>query len=152
MALELEVQCATQVDDVPDGLAFRTWVEAALAGRREATELVIRIVDAEEGRSLNAAWRGRDRPTNVLSFSADLPPELDLPLLGDLVLCAPVVADEARDQGKVLAEHYAHLTVHGVLHLLGFDHEDDAGAGLMEAEERRILAALGIDDPYCLRD
>ncbi|MCC5872013.1 MAG: rRNA maturation RNase YbeY [Gammaproteobacteria bacterium] len=148
MALELAVQLAAEGSDPPDEADFRAWVEAALAGRRAATELVIRIVDAEEGRALNATWRGRDRPTNVLSFPADLPPELDLPLLGDLVLCAPVVVAEAREQGKSVSDHYAHLTIHGVLHLLGFDHEEEIEAQRMEAEERRILAGLGIDDPY----
>lgn len=148
MGLELAVQRAVEESDAPGEAAFRGWAEAALSGRREATELVIRIVGAEEGEALNATWRGRDRPTNVLSFPADLPPELELPLLGDLVLCAPVVAAEAREQGKSVSDHYAHLTVHGLLHLLGFDHEDGAEAQRMEAEERRILAGLGIEDPY----
>lgn len=151
MALELELQLAAKTADVPSEADFRAWVEAALADRRSATELVIRIVDAEEGQALNATWRGRDRPTNVLSFPADLPPELELPLLGDLVLCAPVVAAEAGEQGKSVADHYAHLTIHGLLHLLGFDHEDDAAAEIMETEERRILAGLGIADPYHVR-
>lgn len=148
MGLELALQCAVEESEAPGEAAFRRWVEAVLSGRREATELVIRIVDAEEGQALNATWRGRDRPTNVLAFPADLPPELQLPLLGDLVLCAPVVAAEAREQGKSVSDHYAHLTVHGLLHLLGFDHEDDAEAERMEAEEQRILAGLGIEDPY----
>ncbi len=148
MGLEFDLQCAVADPDVPDEVGFRGWIEAVLGDRREATELVIRIVDAEEGRALNAAWRGRDRPTNVLAFAADLPPELKLPLLGDLVLCAPVVAAEASEQGKSVADHYAHLTIHGVLHLLGYDHEDEAAALIMESEERRVLAGLGIADPY----
>ncbi|TVS17255.1 MAG: rRNA maturation RNase YbeY [Gammaproteobacteria bacterium] len=149
MALDLALQRATACPDLlPADVAFRTWVLAALHGHREAAELVIRIVDADEGRALNAAWRGREKATNVLSFPADLPADLGLPVLGDLVLCAPVVASEAAEQGKPLADHYAHLTVHGVLHLLGYDHEQDADAERMEAEERRILAGLGIPDPY----
>lgn len=148
MGLELAVQCTVDDHDAPDEAAFRRWAESALAGRRDSTELVIRIVDADEGRTLNATWRGKDRPTNVLAFPAELPPELSLPLLGDLVLCAPVVAAEAREQGKSVSDHYAHLTIHGLLHLLGFDHEDEAEAQLMEAEERRLLAGLGIEDPY----
>lgn len=108
----------------------------------------VRIVDAEEGRALNQRWRERDRPTNVLSFPADLPPELELPLLGDLVLCAPVVLREAAEQGKRVEDHWAHLVIHGVLHLLGMDHQDDAEAEEMEQREREILAALGIGDPY----
>lgn len=152
MGLELEVQRAVEDSEAPDEAAFRGWVEAVLGDRREATELLIRLVDAEEGQALNATWRGRNRPTNVLAFPADLPPELKLPLLGDLVLCAPVVAAEAREQGKALTDHYAHLTIHGLLHLLGFDHEDEAEAQRMEAEERRILAGLGIADPYVVCD
>lgn len=148
MGLELDLQCATSAASLPGETDFRRWVEAALGGCREQTEVVIRIVDTEEGRQLNATWRGRDRPTNVLSFPAELPPELELPLLGDLVLCAPVIAAEAREQGKSLQDHYAHLTVHGILHLLGLDHEDDAEAARMEAMERSILAGLGVADPY----
>ena len=116
---------------------------------REAPASVsVRIVDAEEGRALNQRWRERDRPTNVLSFPADLPPELELPLLGDLVLCAPVVLREAAEQGKRAEDHWAHLVIHGVLHLLGMDHQDDAEAEEMEQREREILATLGIGDPY----
>ena len=110
--------------------------------------LAVRIVDEGEGRALNARWRNRDRPTNVLSFRADLPPEIELPLLGDLVLCAPVVLREAAEQGKRARDHWAHLVIHGVLHLLGMDHQDDFEAEVMERREREILATLGIDDPY----
>ena len=148
MSIDLEVQRAAVADGLPSDAAFARWVRAALAGRRMAAELAIRIVDADEGRALNRTWRGRDAPTNVLSFTAELPPGVELPLLGDLVLCAPVVAAEAIAQGKAVDDHYAHLTVHGVLHLLGLDHEEDAAALAMEAEERRILAGLGIADPY----
>ncbi len=148
MGLELTVQRAACSPGLPSDAEFETWVRAALEGRREVAELVIRIVADDEGRTLNATWRGRERATNVLSFPADLPADLGLPVLGDLVLCAPIVAAEAAEQDKPLADHYAHLTVHGVLHLLGFDHEDDAEAERMEAEERRILAGLGIPDPY----
>jgi len=148
MGLELAVQCAVDEDEVPGESAFRGWVEAVLVGRRESTELVIRVVDADEAQTLNATWRGQDRPTNVLAFPADLPPELELRLLGDLVLCAPVVAAQAQEQGKSVTDHYAHLTIHGLLHLLGFDHESEDEAQRMEAEERRILAGLGIEDPY----
>lgn len=152
MGLELDLQCIVSDPDVPDATRFVGWIEAALGDRREATEVVIRIVDSDEGQALNATWRGRDRPTNVLAFPADLPPALNLPLLGDLVLCAPVVTAEAREQGKSVTDHYAHLTIHGLLHLLGFDHEDESAAVIMEAEERRILAGLGIADPYQDRD
>ena len=135
---------------VPASASFRRWVEAALksARRRKATEVSIRIVDADEGQALNLQYRGRDYATNVLSFPADLPPGVNLPLIGDLVICAPVVAREAAEQGKTAAHHWAHMTVHGTLHLLGYDHIDDAEAEAMEALETRILAGLGIPDPY----
>ena len=137
---------------VPAAASFRKWVAAALADRAGEADVAIRVVDEEEGRSLNRQYRGKDYPTNVLSFPADLPEGLPdgvrLPLLGDLVICAPVVEREAREQGKPLATHYAHLTVHGVLHLVGWDHENDRDAERMEQRERQILATLGIGDPY----
>ena len=135
---------------LPAALSLRRWAAAALAGarRRAAAELTIRIVGAAEGRALNHRYRGHDHATNVLSFTAGQPPGLHLPLLGDLVICAPVVAREAREQGKLQAAHYAHLPVHGVLHLLGHDHQDAAAARRMEALETRVLAGLGISDPY----
>lgn len=135
---------------LPAATAFRAWTAAALAGarRRRPAELSIRLVGADEGREFNRAYRGRDYATNVLSFPAELPRGVKLPLLGDLVICAPVVAREAAEQGKGARDHYAHLTVHGVLHLLGYDHENDRDAQKMEALERRILAGLGIADPY----
>ena len=135
---------------VPASTSFRTWVEAALRGakHRKATELAIRIVDTQEGRELNRDYRGKDYATNVLSFPAELPPCVNLPLIGDLVICAPVVAREATEQGKQARDHWAHMTVHGVLHLLGYDHIEDGEAEAMEALETRILAGLGIADPY----
>ena len=131
-------------------MSFRKWVAAALKGRIREADLAIRIVGTKEGRALNRHYRGKDYATNVLSFPAELPEgvELPMPLLGDLVLCAPVVAREAREQKKALTAHYAHLTVHGALHLLGWDHEDEREADCMEQLEREILAELGIDDPY----
>lgn len=135
---------------IPVRASFEAWAAAALAAarRRRATELSLRLVDADEGRALNRQYRGRDYATNVLSFPADLPPGVRLPLIGDLVICAPVVAREAREQDKPLRDHYAHMTVHGVLHLIGYDHVEDAEAERMEALERRALAGLGIADPY----
>jgi probable rRNA maturation factor len=135
---------------VPSAASFRQWVNAALAGakRRRQAELSIRIVDAAEGQELNHDYRGKDYATNVLSFPAELPPGVQLPLIGDLAICAPVVAREAAEQGKPPRHHWAHMTVHGVLHLLGYDHVVDAEAEAMEALETRILARLGIPDPY----
>ncbi len=117
------------------------WARAALAGGGQIT---IRLVDADEGRALNNDYRGKDYATNVLSF----PYEMEPVVTGDLVICPAVVAREAAEQGKPLAAHYAHLTVHGMLHLQGRDHDNDEDAQAMEDEEREILAALGYPDPY----
>jgi len=135
---------------VPSTASFRQWVEAALRGarRRKPAEVAIRIVDAEEGLALNRDYRGKAYATNVLSFPAELPPGVDLPLIGDLAICAPVVAREAAEQGKKPRDHWAHLTVHGTLHLLGYDHIEDGEAEAMESLEASILSTLGIADPY----
>jgi probable rRNA maturation factor len=150
----LSVGYAVSRKGVPASASFRQWVEAALRGakRRKAAELAIRIVDAKEGRTLNRDYRGKDYATNVLSFPVELPPGVNLPLIGDLVICAPVVAREAAEQGKAARHHWAHMTVHGVLHLIGYDHIDDQEAEQMEALETHILAGLGIDDPYAVHD
>ena len=144
------VQRATRVRGLPSDRKLRQWTRAALRGasHRRAAEVVIRLVNAAEGRKLNRAWRHRDYATNVLSFPAGLPKSLRSPLLGDLVICAPVVRREALQQDKPPAAHWAHLTVHGTLHLLGYDHETQVQARKMEARERSILAALGYPDPY----
>ena len=152
--LDVSVGYATPRAGLPAAVSFRKWVAAALAGRIREADVAIRLVGAQEGRALNRHYRGKDYATNVLSFPADmaegvkLPKGVKLPLLGDIVLCAPVVAREAKEQKKPLSAHYAHLTVHGVLHLLGWDHQDAREAECMEALEREILSALGIADPY----
>ncbi len=150
--LDVAVGYAVPRKGLPSATSFRKWAAAALDSRIREADLAIRIVGTKEGRALNRHYRGKDYATNVLSFPAELPeglPEgVHLPLLGDLVLCAPVIAREAREQKKALNAHYAHLTVHGVLHLLGWDHEDEREAECMEQLEREILDALGIDDPY----
>ena len=150
--LDVAVGYAAPRAGIPAAVSFRKWVAAAWAGRIREADLAIRIVDEKEGRSLNHHNRGKDYATNVLSFPAELPEGLPkgvkLPLLGDLVLCAPVIAREAREQGKPLPAHYAHLTVHGTLHLLGWDHEDAREAEAMEQLEREILASMGLPDPY----
>ncbi|HLT44461.1 MAG TPA: rRNA maturation RNase YbeY [Luteimonas sp.] len=154
--LDIAVGYAVPRKGLPAAVSFRKWAAAALAGRIREADLAIRIVGTREGRALNRHYRGRDYATNVLSFPADLPeglpPGVHMPLLGDLVVCAPVVAREAREQGKPAAAHYAHLTVHGVLHLLGWDHGNSREAEAMEQLEREILAGLGIEDPYRLPD
>ena len=155
--LDVSVGYALPRAGIPAAASFRKWVAAALDGRIREADLAIRLVDTKEGRALNRHYRGKDYATNVLSFPAEiaegvkLPKGVKMPLLGDLVICAPVVAREAQDQGKALNDHYAHLTVHGVLHLLGWDHEDDRDAECMEQLEREILAGLGIEDPYLER-
>jgi probable rRNA maturation factor len=151
--LDVSVSYATARAGLPAAVSFRKWVAAALASRIREADVAIRIVGAQEGRALNRHYRGKDYATNVLSFPADvdgagLPKGVKLPLLGDIVLCAPVIAREAKEQKKPLNAHYAHLTVHGVLHLLGWDHQDEREADCMEALEREILAGLGIADPY----
>lgn len=152
--LDVSVSYAAPRAGVPSAVSFRKWVAAALQSRIREADLAVRIVGAKEGRALNRHYRGRDYATNVLSFPADiaegvrLPAGVRMPLLGDIVLCAPVVAREAREQRKPVAAHYAHLTVHGALHLLGWDHQDPREAECMEALEREVLASLGIDDPY----
>jgi len=148
--IELHLSYARPRRGIPSATSFRRWAQAALAGarHREPAELSIRIVGAREGRALNHRYRDRDYATNVLSFPVELPPDVPSPLLGDIVICANVVAREAREQGKEVRDHYAHLTVHGVLHLLGFDHQNDKDAARMEALETRVLATFGILDPY----
>lgn len=134
---------------VPAPAALRGWAIAAL-GEAQG-DLTIRIVDETESAQLNARYRGKDYATNVLSFpyeSEDFEESPDGPVLGDLAICAPVVAREAVEQGKDPRAHWAHMVVHGVLHLRGRDHENDAEAEIMEAEERQILAGLGFPDPY----
>ncbi|MBS0212164.1 MAG: rRNA maturation RNase YbeY [Proteobacteria bacterium] len=146
--LDVSVSYGLPRKGLPAAQSFRRWVAAALEGRILRADLCLRLVDEREGRSLNRHYRGKNYATNVLSFPAEIPEGVKLPLLGDIVLCAPVVAREAREQHKDLQAHYAHLTVHGVLHLLGLDHDDEREAEAMEALERHILAGLGLPDPY----
>lgn len=148
--LTVEVGYAASRRGVPTAASFQHWTEAALfaARYRRAAELCIRIVGSREGRTLNRTYRHCDYATNVLAFPAQLPRGISAPLLGDLVICAPVVAREAREQHKPLRDHYAHLTVHGVLHLLGFDHQHARDARRMELLETATLAGLGLPDPY----
>jgi len=145
--MRVTVQIATRRAGVPHARSFARWANVALArgsARRKSrdTELTIRVVGAAESRKLNRTWRRKDKPTNVLSFAAEAP------VLGDLAICAPVVAREAREQGKSPSAHWAHMVVHGVLHLLGYDHENDRDAQRMEAREANILAQLGMPNPY----
>ena len=143
--LAISIQIASQLANIPTNAQFKKWAKAAL---RVDTEVAIRLVDEAEGRALNFAYRGKDYATNVLTFALVETPHL----MGDIVICAPVVAAEAIAQNKPLTAHYAHLTVHGMLHLCGFDHETEAQAELMEAIEIQILAKLGYANPYLITE
>jgi probable rRNA maturation factor len=146
--LQLADEVAEQAGDVPPAERFEAWVAAAASTRSDSAEVSVRVVAVAEGRHLNGQYRGKDRATNVLAFPADLPAELGLGMLGDLVICRDVVESEARDQGKEPEAHWAHLVVHGTLHLLGYDHQDETDAAAMEAAEIQILRGLGYSDPY----
>jgi len=160
MELELDIQLAAEASLLPAGVEFQDWIQAALqgagaeGGRSDAAggALSIRLVGLEEGAELNSNWRHKSGPTNVLAFPG--PPEA-LPTgvpreFGDLVICLPVVLREAAEQGKAPVDHLAHLVVHGTLHLLGYTHDAEADAARMEALETRVLAGLGIPDPYAM--
>jgi probable rRNA maturation factor len=147
----IDVSVAEGMRRVPRRADLRRWIEAAAAAAGVAGAVSVRIMGEAEMRDLNSRYRGRDKATNVLSFPADAA-AAGPRLLGDLALCAPVVEREAAEQGKAIADHYAHLVVHGILHLAGFDHENDADAAVMEAKEIAVLAALGIADPYGARE
>jgi probable rRNA maturation factor len=144
------VQRATRKTPAPKAISLRRYARYALRGNTPAAEMTIRIVDEKEMTTLNGTYRGKHYPTNVLSFPFDMSDdiELDIPLLGDLVICAAVVEREALAQQKSLEAHWAHIVVHGTLHLLGYDHENDADAIAMEAKEITILQALGFNNPY----
>lgn len=134
-------------DNLPKRAEFRAWVKAALPKDCQG-EVTIRLVSAEEGRQLNMRYRNKDYPTNVLTFPYSPPPEI----MGDLAICPAVVEREAIEQKKPHKTHYAHLTLHGLLHILGYDHENPTEAEIMETREREILATLGFPDPYCLME
>ena len=134
--------------NLPSEAELERWAGAALAGQAEDAELTIRIVDEDEIQQLNRDYRGKNYPTNVLSFPFEAPPGVDLPLLGDIIICAGVVASEAVEQNKPLSAHWAHMVIHGCLHLLGHDHIEDPEAILMEGLEIDLLADLGYANPY----
>jgi probable rRNA maturation factor len=152
MAITLDYQLASEHGEYPSQDDVQTIVNAAILPFQTDAEVTVRIVDAAESQQLNLTYRGKDKPTNVLSFPFQQPPGMELPLLGDLVICTPVVAAEAQEQGKTLAAHWAHMIVHGCLHLLGYDHINEDDASEMEAEEIQILQQLGYADPYWILD
>jgi len=149
MEAKVDVQNASEEEDIPDRKKLSCWVNAVLqADKRERFELTIRIVDELESKQLNARWRQKPYPTNVLSFPFEPPPDIDIPLLGDIVICAPLVAREAAAQHKSKVAHWAHLVIHGTLHLLGYDHIDEAQAQVMENLEINVLHDLNYPNPY----
>lgn len=152
MQLELEIQRCSKSDDIPRDEAFRLWAETALDGRQGLLSMTIRVVDEAEALGFNRDYRGKEYATNVLSFPAELPAGLPDDVrqsqLGDLLICAPVVAREAHEQRRPTNDHWAHLVIHGVLHLLGYDHQQRDEAEVMESLETVMLARLGIGDPY----
>ncbi len=142
----VQVQQAASGPDIPDNDQFQQWAAAIDATVEQ--EVSIRIVDEAESAALNQQYRKKPQATNVLAFPADIPPEVDLPFIGDIVICAPIVAKQAAEQGKSLLSHWAHLTLHGILHLQGYDHLDDADAKNMENIEIQLMSKLGFSNPY----
>lgn len=149
MSYQIDIEINSRSQHIPAGSALEGWIKAALHSQKlEEAEVSLYIVDEAESQKLNSQYRDKDKPTNVLSFPADIPEEVGIPLLGDLVVCAPVVEREALEQGKSLNAHWAHMLVHGSLHLLGFDHIEDDEAEVMENLETSIITGLGFPAPY----
>jgi len=147
MIIDLQIACE-QETGLPTAEEIEQWAAAAVQPQSDEVEMTVRIVDEAESHELNLNYRGKDRPTNVLSFPFECPDEVELPLLGDLVICRQVVEREAQEQDKPLMAHWAHMVVHGSLHLLGYDHIEDDEAEEMESLETQIMTGLGFADPY----
>lgn len=148
MSLSVDILRDVENSDLPSDEEITAWANLAAAERSEGAELCIRILSESESQELNRDYRGKDKPTNVLSFPFEAPPGLPINILGDLAICADIVTHEANEQGKRVQDHWAHMVIHGTLHLLGFDHINDDDAEIMEALERKLLASLEIPDPY----
>ena len=147
MIIDLQITCE-QESGLPTAEQIEQWATAAVQPQSDEMEMTVRIVDEAESHALNLNYRGKDRPTNVLSFPFECPDEVELPLLGDLVICRQVVEREAQEQDKPVMAHWAHMVVHGSLHLLGYDHIEDDEAEEMESLETQIMTRLGFADPY----
>ena len=147
MIIDLQIACE-QETGLPTAEEIEQWATAAVQPQSDEVEMTVRIVDEAESHELNLNYRGKDRPTNVLSFPFECPDEVELPLLGDLVICRQVVEREAQEQDKPVMAHWAHMVVHGSLHLLGYDHIEDDEAEEMESLETQIMTGLGFADPY----
>ena len=147
MIIDIHIACE-QETGLPTAEQIEQWATAAVQPQSDEVEMTVRIVDEAESHALNLNYRGKDRPTNVLSFPFECPDEVELPLLGDLVICRQVVEREAQEQDKPVMAHWAHMVVHGSLHLLGYDHIEDDEAEEMESLETQIMTGLGFADPY----
>lgn len=145
--LDLQLACEERAG-LPDEVRFQAWLDAVIPQFQKESEVTIRLVDEAESHNLNLTYRGKDKSTNVLSFPFEAPPGIELPLLGDLIICRQVVEREAQEQGKPTDAHWAHMVIHGSLHLLGYDHIEDNEAEEMESIETEIMLALGFADPY----
>lgn len=151
MSIELDLQIAVENEQgLPTEQDIQLWLNKTIPQFQESAELTVRIVDTEESHQLNHDYRGKDKPTNVLSFPFEAPPGMELELLGDLIICRQVVEKEAEEQNKPLLAHWAHMVVHGSLHLLGYDHIEDDEAEEMESLETEIMQTMGFEDPYIL--
>ena len=151
MSIELDLQIAVENEQgLPTEQDIQLWLDKTIPPFQENAELTVRIVDTKESHQLNHEYRGKDKPTNVLSFPFEAPPGIELDLLGDLIICRQVVEKEAEEQNKPLLAHWAHMVVHGSLHLLGYDHIEDDEAEEMESLETEIMQAMGFEDPYIL--
>ncbi|MCL4113789.1 rRNA maturation RNase YbeY [Vibrio lentus] len=151
MSIELDLQIAVENEQgLPTEQNIQLWLDKTIPQFQENAELTVRIVDTEESHQLNHDYRGKDKPTNVLSFPFEAPPGMELDLLGDLIICRQVVEKEAEEQNKPLLAHWAHMVVHGSLHLLGYDHIEDDEAEEMESLETEIMQTMGFEDPYIL--
>ena len=149
MAIMLDLQIAVEnMERLPSEQDFQKWLSDTVSQFQPDAEVTIRLVDEKESHELNLEYRGKDKPTNVLSFPFEAPPGIELDLLGDLVICKQVVEKEAQEQNKSLSAHWAHMVVHGALHLLGYDHIEDDEAEEMESLETDIMQSMGFDDPY----
>ncbi|MFY8349762.1 rRNA maturation RNase YbeY [Pseudoalteromonas sp. SSM20] len=146
--IELDLQIAHEFDNLPTFEQFELWANKALTNLKPDAELTIRISDASESQQLNHEYRGKNKPTNVLSFPFEAPPGIELPLIGDLIICPEVVLQESVEQEKSFHDHFAHMVIHGCLHLMGYDHIDSEEALEMESLEKQLLAELAIADPY----
>lgn len=148
---EILIQKAVKASHIPGTATLRAWAQKALEQRMETSEVTIRIVGIEEMTQLNSTYRHKQGPTNVLSFPfliSEEEIELEIPLLGDIIICAEVVKREAEEQNKPIEAHWAHMVIHGIFHLLGYDHETDEDAIVMEGLETKTMLALGFSDPY----